>query len=83
MPKPLLSDSSVPLSRSHLFTVRVWRQDLGDGRSEWRGQVQHALSRQTRYFRDWQMLAVCVQDMLASCVEHTPPSSDAGGEPSA
>ena len=38
--------------RSHLFTVRIWSEDLGDGRADWRGKVQHALSGETRYFRD-------------------------------
>jgi hypothetical protein len=41
---------------SHLFTVRVRREDLGDGRSEWRGKVQHALSGEACYFHDWQTL---------------------------
>jgi len=37
---------------SHLFTVRLWLEELGDGRAEWRGQVQHVLSGETHYFRD-------------------------------
>ena len=41
---------------SQLFTVRVWLEDLGDGRSEWRGKVQHTLSGEACYFRDWQTL---------------------------
>jgi len=42
-----------PLSRSHLFAVRVWLEELGDGQVEWRGQVQHVLSGETGYFREW------------------------------
>jgi hypothetical protein len=42
--------------RSQLFTVRVWLEDLGDGRSEWRGKVQHTLGGEACYFRDWQTL---------------------------
>jgi hypothetical protein len=42
-----------PSTRSHLFTVRVWQEELGDGQTEWRGQVQHVLSEETRYFREW------------------------------
>jgi hypothetical protein len=41
---------------SHLFTVRVWREELEEGHFEWRGKVQHALSGETRYFRRWQDL---------------------------
>jgi hypothetical protein len=44
------------LHRSHLFTVRLWREPLGDGRAEWRVRVQHVLSGERRYFRDWPAL---------------------------
>jgi hypothetical protein len=50
--------------QSHLFTVRLWKEDLGDGRSEWRGQVRDALKRQTRYFRDWQTLSTFLEEQL-------------------
>ena len=26
---------------SHLFTVRVWQEELGNNQSEWRGKVQN------------------------------------------
>jgi len=38
---------------SHLFTVRMWRETLDEGRTEWRLRVQHVLSGERRYFRDW------------------------------
>ena len=44
------------LHHSQLFTVRVWHEDLGEGGSEWRGKVQHTLSGEVCYFRDWQTL---------------------------
>jgi hypothetical protein len=44
-------------SRTHLFTIRLWRESLGDGRVEWRGQVQHVLGGERRVFRDWASLA--------------------------
>ena len=50
--------------QSHLFTVRLWLEDLGDGRAEWRGQVQHVLSGETRYFRDWSTLIALLRAML-------------------
>ena len=39
--------------RSQLFTLRVWREELGESRTEWRGQIQHVASGETHYFRDW------------------------------
>ena len=47
---------------SHLFTVRLWREELEEGRYEWRGKVQHALSGETRYFRRWEDLIAFVQE---------------------
>ncbi len=50
--------------QSQLFTLRMWQEELGDGQVEWRGSVQHVLSGEIRYFRDWQMLANCLSAML-------------------
>jgi hypothetical protein len=58
-----LNENQTP-ARSHLFTVRVWLEELGDGQVEWRGQVQHVMSGQTRYFRDWSTLLAFLQGML-------------------
>lgn len=46
-------DRPADSTASHLFTVRLWSHDLGDGRTEWRGKVQHVLSGEARYFREW------------------------------
>jgi len=51
--------------RSHLFTVRLWSEALGDGQAEWRGQVRHVASGETRYFRDWTSLAALCLEMLS------------------
>jgi hypothetical protein len=42
----------------------LWREDLGHNRVEWRGQVQHVLSGETRYFRDWATLVEVITAML-------------------
>ena len=55
-------DRTSPSLTSHLFTVRVWREELGDGRVEWRGKVQHALSGEARYFRQWTDLIAFVRE---------------------
>lgn len=42
--------------RSHFFSVRVWREDLGENQHEWRGRVQHIASGEAFYFRQWSEL---------------------------
>ena len=64
MPEPLNAASPREFhSHSELFTVRLWRQDQGEGRVEWRGKVQHVLSGEMRYFRDWQVLLAFIQEV--------------------
>lgn len=50
--------------RTHLFTLRLWAEDLGDDRREWRGKVQHVLSGEARYFRDWRTLISFLLELL-------------------
>lgn len=50
--------------RSHLFTVRVWLEDLGDGQFEWRSRVQHIPSGEIRYLREWSALLRFLREML-------------------
>ena len=61
-------DAHQPSHPSHLFTLRLWLEELGDGRKEWRGQVRHVTSGEARYFRDWQTLVEHLKVVLA-CVE--------------
>ena len=49
---------------SHLFMLRLWREDLGSGQTDWRGRVQHINSGETRYFRDWPTLKVFMERLL-------------------
>lgn len=42
--------------RSYLFTVRVWPEEVGEGRVEWRGKVHYVSSGETLTFRDWDSL---------------------------
>jgi hypothetical protein len=51
-------------SRAHLFTVRIWREDMGDGQWEWRGKVQHVGSGEAFYFREWQALIARLKTWL-------------------
>jgi len=51
--------------QSHLFTLRVWQTDSGEGQSEWRGKIQCVESGEIRYFRDWPALVRYLDEMLA------------------
>ena len=48
-----MDDRAAMPTTTHLFTVRVWHEDLGEGRWEWRGKIQHVSSGETYYFRTW------------------------------
>jgi hypothetical protein len=49
-----------------IFSVRLWAEQLGYGQHEfeWRGQVRHLPSGETRYIRDWSALVAFLQEML-------------------
>jgi hypothetical protein len=49
---------------SHLFTLRIWPEDLGNGQTDWRGKVQHVNSGEARYFRDWPTLEAFVVGLM-------------------
>jgi hypothetical protein len=69
-------DRTSPSLTTHLFTVRIWREELGDGHSEWRGKVQHPLSGETRYFREWAELITFVREQVG---DQTASSADVPG----
>ena len=50
---------------SHLFTVRLWKEPLGQGQTEIRGEVKHLPSRAVRYFRTWAVLEAFFVQKLA------------------
>jgi hypothetical protein len=53
--------------RSCLFTVRVRREELGDGVSEMRIEVRHVLSGDVHHFRRWSdMVAYLHAEVLAA-----------------
>ncbi len=69
--------NAAPLSHtSHLFTLRLWPEDLGGGQTDWRGSVQHVNSGEARYFRDWPTLEAFVEGLL----RERPAIVDSGGE---
>lgn len=52
-------------ARSHLFTIRVWEEEVGLDAMEWRGKVQLVSSGEVHYFREWTVLVPLLQTMLA------------------
>ena len=52
----------------HFFTLRIWLEEVEDGRSEVRGQLKHVLTRETSYFREW-------SDLQALLCRHIEPRS--------
>ena len=52
--------------RSHLFTVQLWQEELGQGQTEWRGKAQHVSSGNVHYFREWPKLILFLQTMLST-----------------
>ena len=50
--------------RSHLFTIRVWQEEVSRNQTEWRGKVQLITDGNVRYFRGWEALAPLLLAML-------------------
>lgn len=64
--------------RSQFFTVRVWQEDLGNGQGEWRGKVQHVLSGEASYFREWSTLIAFLVAKLTGTRSHQVSGEDEG-----
>lgn len=58
------NDAARPAHSSHLFMLRMWPEDLGSGRTDWRGSVQHVNSGEARYFRDWATMEAFVEGLI-------------------
>lgn len=59
-------DEKSERTRSHLFTLRVWQEDVGDGRFEYRGTLKHVLTGETHHFRDWPTLIRYLEAVFTS-----------------
>lgn len=51
-------------TRSQLYTVRLWLEEISDDCWEWRGLVKYVTSGEERYFRDWTTLRHLMLEML-------------------
>ena len=66
-----MDDHSVQ-HQSHLFTVRLWQENLGDGRQEWRGKVKYLLSNEEITFRGCEDVGELLLSLLPGSVENPP-----------
>jgi hypothetical protein len=60
--------------RSHLFTVRVWQEEVGHDQTEWRGKVHLITTGNVRYFRGKEALAPLLLIMLSKVETRTSPN---------
>ncbi|MFZ1752908.1 MAG: hypothetical protein WAU10_04160 [Caldilineaceae bacterium] len=67
--QPMESDLSQ--KPSHLFTMRIWREENVDEneegenpKGEWRGRIYLASTNEVRHFRDWASLIPVLLSML-------------------
>jgi hypothetical protein len=60
--------------RSHLFTVRVWQEEVGHDQTEWRGKVHLITTGNVRYFRGGEALAPLLLIMLSEVETRTSPN---------
>jgi hypothetical protein len=60
-------------SPSHLFTVRVWEEEVDSGQIAWWGRVQLMTTGETHYFRSWGALFSILPAMLAETTKDTSP----------
>ncbi len=52
--------------QSQFFTLRVWVEEMGDGRGEIRGQVKHITTGEVSYFREWSAMETFVKRRLGA-----------------
>jgi hypothetical protein len=62
---PLPGNHSKPHFPTHLFLLRVWREELGNDQHEWRASARHVISGETRFIRTWHDLETFI-DLLTS-----------------
>lgn len=50
--------------QSHLFTLRLWTENLDEEEVEWRGRLHYVATDEVRYFSDWASLIPVLLNML-------------------
>jgi hypothetical protein len=60
----ILDEADISTQRSHLFMLRLWLENLGDGHADWRGKVLYVNNGEACYFRDWQTLEAFMEKLF-------------------
>ena len=60
----------VEQTHSQLFTLRVWVEDVGNGRSEIRGILKHVLTGEIYHFRNGNTLSQLIESLTISAQDH-------------
>ncbi len=64
MSQDITEGTSERCRHTRSFVVRLWCEDMGQGRREWRSMAQDVSSGEVRFFRDWQKLVAWIQERL-------------------
>ena len=65
-------------ARAQMFTLRVWVEDVGNGRTEIRGALKHLLTGETHHFREWSTLIRHLETTFTSEESHLESGFGAG-----
>ena len=60
----MLTSANDPWTRPQSFTVRIWYELIDTDQWEVRVQAKHILTGETRYFREWALLAAYLTSKL-------------------
>ena len=50
--------------QTHLYSVRVWKESTAENSGEYRGQIRHVVSGETRHFRTWLTLIEFIVEQI-------------------
>jgi hypothetical protein len=53
-------------SQSHLFLVRIWRDEQAVEQERWQGKVQHIVTGQAGSFQDWPALVRLITSLASA-----------------
>jgi hypothetical protein len=59
-------------TKSQLFTLRMWMEEVGDGRFEMRGTIRHVLSGETHHFREMAILEDFIEQTVIKAAVEAP-----------
>jgi hypothetical protein len=65
--------------QAHLFTVRLWQEEQGDGKPEWSGRAQDIANGGTEQFQGWPGLVAALTHLIET--SEAPPGDPAQQPP--